>query len=269
MTEVTVQISARPQPILEHIAASPTDSRGPCPALNALANSGALPRDGRRITAQMLKSAVETVFNVDASAKINALFAATKKDGSSSGNEVDQEDVINLEDLSFHDNESAEHDVSFTRRDTFFGSSSYPEPEYIHALMNASADGESLTVADLVKHRLTRFNHSLEHNPDLTFWGGQVLSCCIETYLIVNVFGRNGKISIQDARAFLGEERIPVDYMRPDSLVSAFNGILDTRIVPIMAKVSFPHSIHQVSLLKTPYIATVGMDILVQQPNQQ
>ncbi|KAJ3230583.1 hypothetical protein HDU78_008211 [Chytriomyces hyalinus] len=149
--------------------------------------------------------------------------------------EVDP-DVMNLEDLSFHDNESAEHDVSFTRRDTFFGTSSHPEPEYVNALMNASADGESLTVADLVKHRLTRFNHSLEHNPDLTFWGGQLLSCCIETYLIANVFGRNGKISIQDARAFLGEERIPADYVRPDSLVSGFSGVLDTRIVPIMAK---------------------------------
>ncbi|KAJ3259746.1 hypothetical protein HDU77_001710 [Chytriomyces hyalinus] len=149
--------------------------------------------------------------------------------------EVDP-DVMNLEDLSFHDNESAEHDVSFTRRDTFFGTSSHPEPEYVNALMNASADGESLTVADLVKHRLTRFNHSLEHNPDLTFWGGQLLSCCIETYLIANVFGRNGKISIQDARAFLGEERIPADYARPDSLVSGFSGVLDTRIVPIMAK---------------------------------
>ncbi len=40
-------------------APGPNDSRSPCPALNALANHGYLPRDGKDITPEVLQRAVQ------------------------------------------------------------------------------------------------------------------------------------------------------------------------------------------------------------------
>ena len=37
----------------------PTDSRSPCPALNALANHGYLPRDGKNISPDVLQRAIQ------------------------------------------------------------------------------------------------------------------------------------------------------------------------------------------------------------------
>ena len=37
----------------------PNDSRSPCPALNALANHGYLPRDGKDITPEVFQLAVQ------------------------------------------------------------------------------------------------------------------------------------------------------------------------------------------------------------------
>ena len=40
-------------------APGPNDSRSPCPALNALANHGYLPRDGHNISADLLLSVLQ------------------------------------------------------------------------------------------------------------------------------------------------------------------------------------------------------------------
>jgi len=40
-------------------ASGPNDSRSPCPALNALANHGYLPRDGKNISPNVLQRAVQ------------------------------------------------------------------------------------------------------------------------------------------------------------------------------------------------------------------
>jgi hypothetical protein len=40
-------------------APGPNDSRSPCPALNALANHGYLPRDGKNISPDVLQRAVQ------------------------------------------------------------------------------------------------------------------------------------------------------------------------------------------------------------------
>ncbi|KAK4705104.1 arylsulfate sulfotransferase, partial [Phenoliferia sp. Uapishka_3] len=45
-------------------APTPTDSRGPCPALNSLANHGILPRDGRHITFNQFASAISRSYNL-------------------------------------------------------------------------------------------------------------------------------------------------------------------------------------------------------------
>lgn len=39
----------------------PNDSRSPCPALNALANHGYLPRDGKNIPPEVLQRAIQVM----------------------------------------------------------------------------------------------------------------------------------------------------------------------------------------------------------------
>ena len=41
----------------------PDDSRSPCPALNALANHGYLPRDGKNIPPEVLQRAIQVMIS--------------------------------------------------------------------------------------------------------------------------------------------------------------------------------------------------------------
>ncbi|EEB88281.1 hypothetical protein MPER_13964, partial [Moniliophthora perniciosa FA553] len=45
-------------------AANTTEGRSPCPALNALANHGYLPRTGKDISLSQLTHAITTVYNM-------------------------------------------------------------------------------------------------------------------------------------------------------------------------------------------------------------
>ncbi|GAA5939748.1 uncharacterized protein JCM15063_005275 [Sporobolomyces koalae] len=82
-------------------------SRSPCPALNALANCGALPRDGRNITQQQLSAAISRAYNLTPTLAIqlglpfSVLFEGRGK--------------IDLEDLSAQG--LVQHDGSATRED--------------------------------------------------------------------------------------------------------------------------------------------------------
>jgi hypothetical protein len=51
----------------------PNDSRSPCPALNALANHGYLPRDGKNISPDVLQRVLQ-VYSIILSKKNSFLF---------------------------------------------------------------------------------------------------------------------------------------------------------------------------------------------------
>uniref|UniRef100_A0A0K3C574 BY PROTMAP: gi/472588368/gb/EMS25840.1/ chloroperoxidase-like protein [Rhodosporidium toruloides NP11] gi/647396159/emb/CDR38182.1/ RHTO0S03e05270g1_1 [Rhodosporidium toruloides] n=1 Tax=Rhodotorula toruloides TaxID=5286 RepID=A0A0K3C574_RHOTO len=82
-------------------------SRSPCPALNALANHGIIPRDGRHLTPSQLSSAIQYAYNLSPTLAIQLLspFEPLWRDRG----------WFDLSDLGVHN--LVEHDGSLTRED--------------------------------------------------------------------------------------------------------------------------------------------------------
>jgi hypothetical protein len=88
------------------------DVRGPCPALNSLANHGFIPHDGRNITVESLSSAVQQVFTFSPEfATSVSVIGFNAKDEPRNG-------FFDLPDLNKHS--FFEHDGSLSRNDLFF-----------------------------------------------------------------------------------------------------------------------------------------------------
>ncbi|KAK9418810.1 putative Chloroperoxidase [Seiridium unicorne] len=101
-------------------AAAPGDSRAPCPMLNAMANHGWLPRDGKNIDLPTVQSAFESAMNFapDVFVTITTAALAVSTTGNSS--------TFNLQDTAHHN--AIEHDGSLSRNDIFFGDNLHFNP---------------------------------------------------------------------------------------------------------------------------------------------
>lgn len=87
--------------------------RSPCPGLNALANQGYIPRDGRNIDPAQLAEAMLEVMNLDIApfqTEIDTTLAHSTTGNSS---------TFNLEDSNVHND--IEIDGSLSRKDLYFG----------------------------------------------------------------------------------------------------------------------------------------------------
>lgn len=96
----------------EYIPPQDSDSRSACPMLNALANHGILPRDGKNIPFTELNQRVRQTFNFAPSfcffvPNFSARFL----------NKSYAQDTFDLADLSLHAANAIEHDASLTRQD--------------------------------------------------------------------------------------------------------------------------------------------------------
>nr|P04963.3 RecName: Full=Chloroperoxidase; AltName: Full=Chloride peroxidase; Short=CPO; Flags: Precursor [Leptoxyphium fumago]ANZ54412.1 heme-thiolate peroxidase HTP1 [Leptoxyphium fumago]CAC16733.1 chloroperoxidase [Leptoxyphium fumago] len=99
---------------LPYVAPGPTDSRAPCPALNALANHGYIPHDGRAISRETLQNAFLNHMGIANSvielALTNAFVVCEYVTGSDCG-----DSLVNLTLLA--EPHAFEHDHSFSRKD--------------------------------------------------------------------------------------------------------------------------------------------------------
>jgi hypothetical protein len=179
----------------------PGDHRSPCPALNALANGGHLPHDGK-VTVAELVTAIETALGVSplVGAKL-ANFAMNKLGRPGPGGEK----VLLLSDLALHG--FIEHDASLTRRDAHKGNAVEMLPPLVDQLVALSQDGKTLTLDDLaVAHQLRMAQSAADgHGVPLE---AAVLGT-LEAALLFKVLARGGAIAVPDLVEFLGEERIP------------------------------------------------------------
>jgi|SRR5690242_9436211 len=91
------------------------DARSPCPALNAAANHGLLPRSGRNIDLATAGKAVLLGYNMtyETMLVIGVPSLLTSTTGNAS--------TFHLSDLKQHFPQVVEHDASFSRKDAYFG----------------------------------------------------------------------------------------------------------------------------------------------------
>lgn len=93
--------------------AGPNDVRAPCPMLNALANHGYLPHDGKDISKEHTITALGNALNIDKE------FATALYQNGISANPDANATTFSLSDLTRHN--VVEHDASLSRQDFYFG----------------------------------------------------------------------------------------------------------------------------------------------------
>lgn len=134
----------------EYVAPKEGDSRSACPMLNAMANHGILPHDGKNITFKQLNTTVRQTFNFASSfcffvPNFSARFL----------NKDYNTDRFDLADLNLHADNAIEHDASLTRQDVaLVPDQGKPDLELVHALLSEASgklpDGsKQLTIPDL------------------------------------------------------------------------------------------------------------------------
>ncbi|KAI4095174.1 MAG: hypothetical protein LQ339_007334 [Xanthoria mediterranea] len=124
-------------------------SRSPCPGLNALANQGFLPRDGKDITPAQVEQALMTALHMDrlaARSLSSALPPLCRPDGRFDLIDTRRHNVI-------------EHDSSFTRLDFHQGDNYTFQPAMLQAMMD-DADGGPVTLRSLAKTFMRRTRES-------------------------------------------------------------------------------------------------------------
>ncbi|KAH7928882.1 Cloroperoxidase [Leucogyrophana mollusca] len=180
------------------------DSRCSCPALNAMANHGIIPRSGRGITFTELNRQIRSTYNFGSSfCSFVPHFAAKMLQKSYS------KDVFDLEDLDLHN--GIEHDASLTRADTHFQKDqSVKHLPYIEELL-ASATGKDsegnaiLTLKDLQKVQGKRRAEARAKNPEFSLSLFHKIFGSSNSSTLLTIFGGR----VEDLRSILFDERLP------------------------------------------------------------
>ena len=218
----------------DYTPVKPGDLRSPCPAINALANHGYLPRDGRNVRASEI---LDGMNQYGLGSFLGAMFThpifleQQQKDPQSTSSwwslianpfayafapfgmrEKGQQDsdglgCLNLDQLALHN--VVEHDVSMTRLDAAQGDNNTPQPDLIADLLASSSNGKTITIDDFVGLRKRRYEKQKQDNPQLDFQGMQVQIACTEVALVLKVFGNGKEVPVEYVRAFFQEGRIP------------------------------------------------------------
>lgn len=157
----------------EYVAPKEGDSRSACPMINAMANHGILPHDGKNISFRELNTKIHQTFNFAPS-----FCFFVPKFAADFMNKSYWSDRFDLEELSKHN--AIEHDASLTRQDAaLVPDQGKPDLELVHELLKGATgsmpDGSPLlTKPDLslalakrraeAKASNQQYSESLFHN---------------------------------------------------------------------------------------------------------
>ena len=243
MSSETLPLISKSLPRGEYAPSKPTDLRSPCPLINALANHGYLPRDGRNVVASdlmsgMKEAGISYAFRailaypcfleykppkvVAAQPPLSlwkklwllftnpyALFFGNfalrnHNQFDSSGNKC-----INLDQMNIHG--AIEHDISLSRRDIAEGDNHSPDPQLIEEMLGSSSDGgKTLSLEDFCTLQRRRIHEQLESNPSLEYGPPEHNIASGQILMMLKAFGDGQKVPCKYMRALYKEERLPV-----------------------------------------------------------
>ncbi|KAJ7049206.1 Chloroperoxidase [Mycena amicta] len=188
----------------EYVAPKEGDSRSCCPALNAMANHGILPHDGRNISFRDMGDKIHATFNFAPTfCRFVPQYAADMlhKDF--------HKDTLDLADLNLHN--GIEHDASLTREDQKFDpDQDKPYLPFINDLLDSasgkdSTDTNILTLSDLQRYSARRRVDARAKNPDFSLEKTHKVFGSANSSTLITIFGGR----VDDLSSFLREERIP------------------------------------------------------------
>jgi len=174
------------------------DSRSPCPGLNALANHGILPRNGKKITYKEMSEACQHAYNLSPSLADQLTASAYM---------VDQgRGFIDLMDLNAL--QVVQHDASFTRPDiAFCPDQSFPHADLVEYMLSHSTNGKTMSLEDFcyfsglrrAECKASNGEYSLTYSFFHKFFGSG------NAAFMYSLFGGD----VKDLRVWLTEERFP------------------------------------------------------------
>ncbi|TDL21128.1 Cloroperoxidase [Rickenella mellea] len=183
--------------------ASDDDSRSPCPALNALANHGYLPHNGKNLSIMTLVRAMKSVYNLSTALSLLLAIGGTIL----CGNWLS----LNLHDLALHNR--IEHDASLTHEDALHGHKYAPidvDQSLVSDMLDCSP-ADDLTLEDLARVRARR-----DMTLAVPLGGMRATISRAECAQVIIVFGdENGVAPKRVLREWFGEERIPDGWSGP------------------------------------------------------
>ncbi|KAF9460425.1 chloroperoxidase-like protein [Collybia nuda] len=188
----------------EYIAPQEGDSRSACPALNAMANHGILPRNGKNIPFKELSQAASATYNFGEtfSFTVSNFSAGMLGKGFERG-------TFNLADLNVHN--GIEHDASITRDDSVHQpDQGRPNATIIEALLKSATGKDAygnpqLTIEDVAWYMAKRRIDAKASNPNYSLSLFHRAFGFTNTSFLLTVFG--GRVS--DLEKILLEERLP------------------------------------------------------------
>ena len=151
----------------EYVPPKEGDSRSSCPMINAMANHGIIPHDGKNISFRELKVKIQQTFNFAPSFCFYVPKFAADFMGKSYFN-----DTFDLAELNKHAPDAIEHDASLTRKDLYFEpDQGKPDQELCDALLKEATgknpDGSPLlTIPDLSRALSKRRAECRRTNPE-------------------------------------------------------------------------------------------------------
>jgi len=187
------------------------DVRSPCPCINALANHGILPHNGKGITKDAAITALKSAVNLGPS--IATVFAA----GGVGANPDHSTNTFDLNHVDKHN--FIEHDVSLTRGDIAFGSNCDFSPEtwkevwdiYCGEVPQGGDKVTSYHSASKARYQRVISSKTAHEKAGKEFHYGikEVILSYGETALLLNVMGKDGIAPLEWIRVLVEEERLP------------------------------------------------------------
>ncbi|KAF9067699.1 Peroxidase, family 2-domain-containing protein [Rhodocollybia butyracea] len=182
----------------------PTDSRGPCPGLNTLANHGFLPRNGSNITIPIVLNAVQDGFNFQPTdllrtgAKLGLLT-------------TDNPDSFTLQELALHG--TIEHDASLSRNDYALGDNIHFNATVFATLNNSNPGVDYYNITSASQVLVQRLAEDSIANPNITNTVKEFTIRTIESALYLGVIGNitTGVVPKKFVQIFFEQERLPLE----------------------------------------------------------
>ncbi|KAH6616646.1 Chloroperoxidase [Boeremia exigua] len=182
------------------------DLRSPCPALNAAANHGLLPRSGRDIDLATAGRAVLLGYNMTYETMLVIGLPALKT--STTGNTS----TFHLSDLNQHFPQAVEHDASLTRKDAYFGGNGHFNKATWKRTLKSWGNIEIVDIAAAAKELKDRYAYGEKYNP--TFNGTFARTPALLQYgLMLSTFGNTvtGDGNLTLIRYWIEKERLPLE----------------------------------------------------------
>ncbi|KAF9872307.1 hypothetical protein CkaCkLH20_10134 [Colletotrichum karsti] len=184
--------------------AGPGDVRSPCPMLNALANHGFLPHDGRHITLDILKKALNDAANIGEDVATGAFTPGLTT------NPTPNADFIDLDMLNKHN--VIEHDGSLSRRDEYFNPTNPFDEGTFDQFLSYFGGTQTLDVPSIANARARHVSEMSKINPTFGVDKSALGRMAGESAFILTVLGSPDQPVAKRSYVeyFFRNERLPV-----------------------------------------------------------